>query len=223
MGKVKIWNSGANDWWDVAHNTRIWDGHNWQKAKIRGWDGHRWVMLSEERHVDTWEATWSHGYWSWGSAKPATSLQPNNYLQSGAYNPFHDFYDVGAGHGMMGFNDGDIRNKLAGARIEKVELYAYETHMAYYNKGCTVFGTHNARGWQARFQESNYDIARAYWSHRGQDQWITLPNWVGDNFRDNKLAGITTNINSKDWYYYTIIAGTTAGWKKPKLRITYWK
>ena len=125
MGKVKIWNSRANDWWDVAHNTRIWDGHNWQKAKIRGWDGHRWVMLSEERHVDTWEATWSHGYWSWGSAKPATSLQPNNYLQSGAYTPFHDFYDVGAGHGMMGFNDGDIRNKLAGARIEKVELYVY--------------------------------------------------------------------------------------------------
>ena len=59
------------------------------------------------------------GYWSWGSAKPATSLQPNNYLQSGAYTPFHDFYDVGAGHGMMGFNDGGYKNQAGWCKNRK--------------------------------------------------------------------------------------------------------
>ena len=114
MGKVKIWH--GNDWWDVAHNTRIWDGHNWQKAKIRGWDGHRWVMLSEERHVDTWEATGSWSYWSelhGRQAKGWSALVPPNKLVQGDYSPFRDDWDWSCETSMMWFNDGDIRSKLA--------------------------------------------------------------------------------------------------------------
>ena len=42
-----------------SRNVRIWDGHNWEPGKARSWDGYEWVNLLEERHVTTWEATWS--------------------------------------------------------------------------------------------------------------------------------------------------------------------
>lgn len=228
MGKVKIWNSRVNDWWDVAHNTRIWNGHSWQKAKIRGWDGHRWVMLSEERHVDTWEATGSWSYWSnminGGAAKGFSALvNPKKFMAAGCYSPNHDVFDRGDEGSMMWFNDGDIRNKLSGARIESVKVYLCNAHWYYYSGGVARVGTHNERsGWSDRFQEANGLVAQRRMAY-GEGAWIDLPTWVGDNFRDNKLSGLTVRGYDLSHLHYGYYYGAHNGWRSPKLQITYWK
>ena len=124
---------------------------------------------------------------------------------------------------MAGFDDANIRATLAGARIERVELYLHSLHWAYMSGGTAVIGLHNARGWQERFSEVNHGVARVRYYRRDQGQWITLPNWVGDNLRDNLITGITTNADNNSLWQYGIFAGVGDSWKRPKLRITYWK
>lgn len=215
----------GHNWVKVgSRNVRMYDGHNWQPGKMRLYDGHNWINALESRHVTTWEATWSQGYWSWGAPKGNQGylLWKGNHPLQGCYQPFYDRYDRGNAGGMIGFDDANIRAQLAGARIEKVEFYAYYEHWAYYAGGEAVIGTHNNRGWAGRFWESNHGVARARYYGRHQGQWITLPNWVGDNFRDNKLCGITIHADNNNLWQYGVMAGTNDGWKKPKLRITYW-
>lgn len=207
-------------------NVRIWDGGNWQHGKARAWDGHNWINLLEERHVTTWEATNSCGYWGADHGRLShnhyNSLWKANHPLQGNYRPYHDGFNNQAEGGMIWFDDGNIRAQLAGARIERVEVFLYAVHSAYYNGGEAVIGTHNARGYRDRFEEANHSVATARFWGRNQGQWITLPNWVGDNFRDNLLSGITTFGNASLWQYI-VYAGSNDGWKKPKLRITYVK
>ncbi|MCD5422978.1 hypothetical protein [Limosilactobacillus fermentum] len=208
-------------------NVKIWNGHDWEHGKARSWDGHNWINLLEERHVTTWDATWTQGYWSEWHGHEAKGHQgyllwDGNYLLEGSYGPYYDHWDWGNESGMIGFDDGSIRRELSGARIEKVELFLYEVHAGYYAGGQAVIGAHNSRGWQSHFHEINHGIARQRFYGRGNGQWITLPNWVGDNFRDNKLSGLTTYADGTSLWQYLVFAGTNQGWKKPKLRITYW-
>ena len=205
-------------------NVRIWDGHDWQHGKARSWDGHNWINLLEERHVTTWDATWTQGYWSWNESKGHQGylVWDGNYPLQGSYQPFMDRWDLGNAHGMIGFDDAGIRNALNGARIERVEVFLFYEHWGYYAGGQAVVGTHNARGWQSRFSEANHGVVRARYYGRHTGQWLTLPNWVGDNFRDNLLSGITLSADGTSLWQYGVAAGTNQGWKKPKLRITYW-
>lgn len=219
----------GNGWQRLnSNNVRIWNGSSWQRPKARIWNGHDWIECLEERHVDTWDCTWSNGYWSdWhnneAKGKWGGLVWAANHPLQGSYAPYRDHWDWGNEGGMMGFDDGNIRWKLQGARIEKVELYLQACHFGYYSGGEAVIGTHNARGWQEYFSEINHGIVHARYYSRTQGQWIQLPNWVGDNFRDNKLAGFTTKADSPNLWQYGVFEGSDSGWKKPKLRITYWK
>lgn len=227
MPQVRLWD-GHN--WQRANSNhvRVWDGHNWSRPHVRLWDGQRWVEGLEERRVTTWEATWTNGYWSgemhgniaktgggyaWGS----------NTLAQGSYSPYHDHWDWGNEGGMAGFDDGNMRWELAGARIEKVELYLHSKWWGYGSGGEAVIGTHNARGWQKYFQERDHGVVRQRFYWRGQDMWMQMPNWVGEGLRDNWLAGITTKADNPNLWQYGIFSGTNDGWQKPKIRITYWK
>lgn len=214
----------GHNWVKVGSgNVRMYDGHNWQPGKMRLYDGRNWITALESRHVTTWEATWTQGYWSWGNAKGNERwlVWSGNYPLQGCYQPFYDKYDRGNAGGMIGFDDGNIRQALAGARIEKVEVFLYYEHWAYDAGGEAVVGTHNGRGWQGRFSEANHGVCHARYYGRHTGQWLTLPNWVGDNFRDNLLSGITVHADNNNLWQYGVVAGTNCGWKKPKLRITY--
>lgn len=215
----------TNDGWLKigGGNLRISNGHTWIPPHGRIWNGHEWVGFLDEKHCDTFEATWTQGYWSWGAAKGRSALVSPNRPVQGCYRPYHDSYDWGDEWGMIGFDDGRIRAALAGSRIEKVEVYLHSLHWMYGNGGQCVIGTHNGRGWQSRAWESNHSVAQARFWQRNQGQWITLPNWVGDNFRDNKLSGITVHAGTTNGFYYGYFAGTADGWMKPKLRFTYVK
>ena len=216
--------ANGSDWQKVGSgNVRIFDGHDWRPGKAHAWDGHNWIDLLEERHCDTFEATWTQGYWSWGIAKGRSALVSGNRPVQGCYRPYHDSYDRGDEWGMIGFDDAAIRSALAGTNIEKVEVYLHSLHWMYGNGGQCVIGTHNGRGWQSKAWEANHSVAQARFWQRNQGQWITLPNWVGDNFRDNRLSGITVHAGTTNGWYYGYFAGTNDGWMKPKIRFTYTK
>ena len=227
LGGIKL--AGINlydgqNWKKVGgSNVRVYDGQNWQNGQMRIYDGQNWSGSLESRHVATWEATWTQGYWSWGKAKGNEKylVWSGNYPLQGCYQPFYDRYDKGNAGGMIGFDDGNIRSTLSGARIEKVEVYLHYVHWAYKSGGEAVVGTHNCRGWQEYFWENDHAVCRARYYGRDKGAWLTLPNWVGDNLRDNKLSGITIHADNNNLWQYGVVAGTNCGWKKPKLRITY--
>lgn len=209
-------------------NVRVSNGRDFMPPRARIWDGHNYLNLLEERHIDEFVATNSGGYWGSDHGNVShnhfNSLWAPNYPLQGNYKPYHDRFSNNGQHGMIYFNDQDIRNHLAGARIERVELFLYAVHSAYFNGGEAVIGTHNFRGgWTDVFQEVNHGVARARFYGRNTSQWITLPNWVGDNLRDNLISGITTNGENASLWQYIVFAGSNQGWKAPKLRITYVK
>lgn len=204
----------------------------WVKGKVNFRKNGQWVgeeppkpAYVPSQHTKVWDATWTAGYWSsvhGNVAKGWSALVSPNKPVQGCYRPYHDSYDWGSEGGMIGFDDGDIRRTLSGARIDRIEVYLYAEHWMYFSGGTAVIGTHNASGWQSHFSEANHSVAtRAMGRHQGM--WIQLPNWVGDNFRDNKLKGITTQPNNTNGVYYGYFSGTNDGDRKPKLRITYTK
>lgn len=226
MGRgLKLYN--GHGWEDKHANARIYDGNGgWHMAKTRLWDGHNWILVSEERHEKVWNATWTQAYWSSKHGFQAKARgwdwRKYNYLYQGNYSPFTDRWDWGDQGGMIGFDDGNIRWELSGARIEAVYVYLYAYHWAWYAGGTARIGTHNASGWQSRFQEANGVVAERN-MRRNEGAWIQLPNWVGDNLRDNKLKGLTTHAHTNNNHYYGYFAGANAGWQAPKLKIVYWK
>ena len=218
-----------NQWKDIR--PKIYHNKKWQEAKTRIRQNGKWVDLVPPyvptQRQTTWSATWTGGYWSEvhnNVLKPWTAVWSPDYPVQGSYNPFHDTWDWGNEGGMIGFDDGNIRWMLSGARIDKVEVYLYSEHWAYQNGGQAVIGTHNHRGGRpGRFSEANHGVARARYTTRKQGQWITLPNWVGDNFKNNLLSGITVKADGTNIFQYGVFARARDGWKAPKLRITYTK
>lgn len=225
-------------WEDIR--PKVYSGGKWVDAHTRVRVNGQWVDLEKPKseskpayvpqvHVGTWWATWSEGYWgrhqNFVSHAHYNSKINRNYPVQGNYVPSSDSFLGwdGIEGGMIGFDDGNIRSALKGAKINKIEIYLVSYHWYNWSGGTAVIGTHNTRGWTDRFQESNHGVARQRYTSRVQGHWITLPNWVGDNFRDNLLSGITVYADntSKDQYGY--FAGSLSGGDAPRLRITYTK
>lgn len=204
-------------------NVRLWDGGKWTGGQMRIWDGHNWINGLESWHQNTWEATWIQSYWSWGAKKDWRALVRPDRPTQGNYQPYHDQWDWGDEWGLIGFDDNSVRNELRGSRISKVEVYLHSLHWMYYNGGTAVVGTHNSSSVPNTAYESNHGVATAKYYQREQGQWITLPNWVGNNFRDGNLRGITVHAGTTNSAYYGYFAGMGDGWKKPKIRISYMK
>lgn len=222
---------GANGEWIKlgGGNVRVSNGHNWIPPRARIWTGSEWKNLLEERHVDTWEATASEGYWGPTKGNLAhtyySSLVRHDRLCQGNYLPYHDSFigRNGKEGGMFWVDIDNMRNALQGSRIEKVEVYMHVLHSGYRSGTQLTIGTHNTRGWQDRFSQVNYGVASVRYYGQDQGQWITVPTWVGNDLRDGKICGFTTFDNQPDLWHYCYIAGIWDGWKKPKIRITYWK
>lgn len=222
---------GANGEWIKigGGNVRVSNGHTWIPPRARIWNGHEWLNLLEERKITTWTATWSEGYWGPSKGNLAhthyNSLVRHDRLCQGNYLPYHDNFIGRQGRegGMFGVDIDNMRNELQGSRIEKIEVYFHVLHSGYYSGTDLIVGTHNCRDWQDRFSQVNYGVASARYYYRDQGQWITLPNWVGENLRDGKLCGLTTYSDKADLWHYAYVAGIWDNWKKPKIRITYVK
>lgn len=229
-GSIKLWNGSS---WVRANsnNVRIWNGSNWTRPQARMWNGNYWENILEERKDATWGATWSQAYWSWGDYKAQNSwlVWTANHPTQGSYYPYHDYYDKGNEHGMIGFDTNTIRNELSGARVEATYVELTCVH-CYYTYGHAVIGWHNSDGWQARFQESGHgDIARrTFYAKRWtapDRQTFQVVNGLAEGIRDGWAKGLTcSGDNNWDHTQYMVYAGSDYGWEqKPKIRVIYWK
>lgn len=219
------WNGSS---W-VANQTgnvvKRWNGSSWANigGNLHQWDGSKWVSIGEQSYVKEWTATWHKSY-----IGNNTQLPPNRYKQQmihqGRYgNPDTGYYgDLGIQKGIIGFNATDMRNNLAGAKIQKVELFLRSAHFWYYSGGIASIGYHNFDSAPWTFSSSRNSVKEVKYTTRDQGQWITLPNEFGELVRDNKVRGLTLfrNTTSPNYYGYFYGVGTS---NPPKIRISYVK
>lgn len=144
----------------------------------------------------------------------------SGWMYQGRYTPAKFEGDRGRQRSMVGFNHADMRSKLNGARIEKVEIYLKNKHF-WYSSGKAMIGYHNSTSMPADFQQSRYAVKSENFT-QGQGRWITMSNEYGEWLRDGKAKGFTLFSNSNDLNYYGYFHGKGAG-SEPKIRITYKK
>lgn len=131
--------------------------------------------------------------------------------------------DLGRQRSMIGFNHSDIRSKLSGAKIEKVELYLRSKHFHNTSGGYAVIGRHNSSTVKpTSFSETANNVKSEQFTKRDQEKWITLPNSVGETLRDNKTKGLTLYANTDSLKRYGYFYGMGNG-SEPQIRITYKK
>lgn len=214
---IKRWN--GKSW--VDHRVRRWNGKAWVNAVVKRWNGKAWVVISEERKVKTWECTWTHSFGGANSIKP-NYLGGKSLMYQGRYGaPDSNNYDWGRQKSMAGFDWRNIQAELAGARIEKVEIYLHNQHFWYFAGGRAFIGQHNSATAPNTFSQSKYGIANIAFSGRGQAQWITLPNSFAEDLKAGRAKGFTLYRNSDELSYYGYWYGKGSGWRQPKIRITY--
>ena len=168
-----------------------------------------------QTYKKTWFTTWGRPFNGDGSVWKNGGNEPNDLYQ-GRYDATH-----GNTKSMIGFDDADIRSKLSGATIKKVQL-TFRVKHAYYGTGLDVrIGTHNDSGQPVNFHQTQAEVAQKNGVNAGSTVTVTLPNSVGNDFKNGNIRGITFGpgeSNDKHWYGY--LYGNQSG-NGPKLTITY--
>ncbi len=125
---------------------------------------------------------------------------------------------------MIGFPYATIQSDLSGATINKVELYLDNVHFYSNSGGEAIIGTHNQTSVSGNHSSSqiNDNLSSPSFSY-GQAKWVTLPNSIGNAFRDNTAKGIALGPGpSTSQTYYGYFRGNGQS-GEPQLRITYTK
>lgn len=125
---------------------------------------------------------------------------------------------------MIGFPYATIQSDLAGSTINKVELYLDNVHFYSNSGGEAIIGTHNQTSVSGNHSSSqiNSNLSSPSFTY-GQGKWVTLPNSIGNAFRDNTAKGIALGPGpSTSQIYYGYFRGNGQS-GEPQLRITYTK
>lgn len=146
----------------------------------------------------TWEATWT------GNWRPQFGGQwnsNNNYVYQGQWTDETGTW--GNYYGIAIFNAADIRSKLAGKDIEKVQLYFYRINSGGYTSGQAIqLYTHNHAS-QPAAQPALWFVQGPFASYaRGEGKWITVDNSVAARIRDNQATGIGLHRPDAGGYLY---------------------
>lgn len=220
MGRIKRWNGSSF----VDVNPKKWNGTSWVKANVRRWNGSTWELISEQQYTSTYSATWTRSYYGNDTLNP--SFRGVKLCQGRYGNPDIRWEgDMGIQKSSAGFDSSKIRSDLNGASIEKVEVYLHNEHWWYNAGGGRLnIGVHNTNSPTSTWGgETRHGVASEIWTNEGTGKWITLPNYVGTDLRDNKAKGITLYKPTTDLRYYGYFFGENEGSKTPKIRITYKK
>lgn len=224
LGNIKRYSGGR--WVDFNDIRKQTNGNLNSKAVVRRMTGGQWQVISEERRVDVWNATWSDSYSQDGNIEPDYKVGSRGRMYQGRYgNPDSYWYGNpwGRQRSLMGFSN-SIQGALSGAKIEKVELYLHIGWAWYWAGAVATIGVHNFTSKPSRFNHVRYGIKEVRYSSREQGMWITLDNSVGSWFADGSVRGFTLLKESDDPLYYGHWYGTDGGGEKcPKLRVTYYK
>lgn len=196
-------------------NPKKWDGKNWIAANVYERVSGGWESLTAQKQSDTWEANWSQTYVSDGTKR--TDYRGNMLCQGKYQND-----SFGHMRSLCGFDDADMRAKLAGAKIEKIELYLRNEHWYYYSGGTAVIGYHNHANEPNTFSHSEINQKTQRFSGRGQAQWINMPLDFATGIQNNKYKGFSIFTASDAIGYYGVFYGAHTSYK-PKIKITYVK
>lgn len=197
-----------------------------EKADVYRYNGSSWVKISEQRYVDTFEATWSQSYTGMDGSpqRPNFDGRALNTIWQGRYGaPDSLQWDWYQQKSMVGFNHADIRAKLAGAKIEKVEVYLRNQHFWYYAGGYAVLGYHNSSSKPSNFAYTKSQVLKEYYNGRGGAKWLNMPVDFGNQLRDNKAKGFVLFAATDILDYYGYFYGAGDKTYRPKIRITYVK
>lgn len=116
---------------------------------------------------------------------------------------------------MYGFPANSISSTLAGSNIRKVEIRVGSLH-AWYNGGVDVtWGTHNVSSLGGGFAQRHRGVFTRHWPKSGGAFWREVPRWIGEAFRDEKIAGLTIDQPSGSQAFYGQMA------KGLDLRVTF--
>lgn len=143
--KLKMWDN--NGWASKRARAKMWNGSSWIDVPLKMWNGNSWTVINEGVYQTTWYADWSETYAYLNKAenhsehgvkrhRPPVTLQ----RQKGSHFIYQGWWSSdphGKMGGLMGFRTDLIRRELAGATIEKVELYIRNVH-SYYSSGQTA-------------------------------------------------------------------------------------
>lgn len=177
---------------------------------------------TKKTFTSSWNCTWSQ---SWVAGNTTRSDDANRMWQG--YTPAAA--SRGDQVGLFGFNMTDIRAKLAGATIKKVELYLYAEHW-YYNAGGTVMlGTAAPTSPPGSFPATAG--RRVSWRlGKPEGRWVDLGGvgiTIGNQIRDNQVGcfALEPRPYDRNLDYYGYFKGFTgiSGDNSPGLRITYEK
>lgn len=169
------------------------------------------------QHVTTYDATWSA---TWDVS---TGKRSGDEVYQGDYSGGNNRY------GKVGFDDAQIRSDLSGATIDKIEIRFKNEH-TWFNDGWTVsqarIGTHNHASEPTGSSSTSGSFGRSLHSWgKGQTKYVTLPNAIGEELRDNTTKGLTLGRTSGgtqgEYGWMTGADGSSS--TKPRLRITYTK
>ncbi|WP_017974376.1 hypothetical protein [Actinopolyspora halophila] len=163
-----------------------------------------------QRYTTEWISNNSITYDSFGSA--------TGYMYQGRHSAGAGGYE----YSKFWFDHTSIRNTLAGSSIVKVELFLKNVH-SYYSSGIwamigTVLETDET---QASPTSGGWDRYPRVHIDKYEGKWITLPNSLGEEFRDASTSGITLGspfTGGLAEYGYFDGANNLL---KPTLRVTY--
>lgn len=200
-------------WVDAELYTRR--NGQWVRAEAYTRRNGQWANVTSQTYTDTFWASWTQTYRQTGSRR--TDYRADKLVQ-GYYGEAEPW---GLQRSLCGF--GDIKSKLAGARIKKVELYLYAEHWWYYAGGTAVIGYHNHSNEPDYFGHSVYGAKYQRFTSRGQGMWIDMPIALGEGIRDGYYKGISIFADSYSRDYYGVFSGAWDGGNAPRLKITYEK
>ncbi|MFE2346135.1 phage tail protein [Kitasatospora cineracea] len=155
-----------------------------------------------------YQATWSGTY----KTRSAYNAYYNNEMLQGNYP------DAGWGiqASLVGFDSNAIGNDLAGATLNRAEVYLYPTHWYYNAGGNAAIRVH---GWTARPTSFSAD-GNTLWQYSwppNQGRWVDITSIFGPSCR-----GIALDPNSNDLTCYGRFNGVGMA-NPPLLRLTYTK
>ena len=223
MGFIKRRNGSS---WVDYNDIRRFNGSNWNdKATVRRWNGSSWGVISEQRYVSVWDASWTQSYSQDGSKQPGYKTGEPGRMYQGRYgNPDSYWYGNpwGRQRSMIGFSQA-VCNEMYGARIEKIELYLHNSWAWYWAGVVACIGLHNSASISGSFNHVRYGVAEVRYSSRNEGRWITFDSSVAAMFSSGQAKGFTLLKESDDPLFYGSWYGANDGVYRPKIRVTYYK
>lgn len=191
---IKVYSGAA--FADIA-NVKVFNGTAFEAPKeVKAFNGTSWEKVWPDSATgEAVTATWSvKSIWTYLNSGSIQTAHKNEPIQ-GSY----DGTASNTRRSLLLFDYSAIKTALAGASIEKVELYlkrlntSHGTATAY---ACVKM--HNYSGKQATWKGADLGDADSGSPTftRGQGKWITLLNTVGEKLRDGTIKGLCLDADT---------------------------